>query len=111
MLLASLSCWIIFTLPLGFIQPPVTTCMIQKNNSFFLETPANLKGPRIVKRSIDNKYSTATDSDYLEVAANVVFQRLRRNVDDFFVVNHTLPIAAVTGLFLDLLAFSFDKVN
>lgn len=98
MLLASLSCWIIFTLPLGFIQPPVTTCMLEKNFTFVLAAPTNLKGPRIVKRSIDNKYSTATDSDYLEIAANVVFERLRRNVDDFFVVNHSLPIVAITGI-------------
>ncbi|XP_033218871.1 major facilitator superfamily domain-containing protein 6-A isoform X3 [Belonocnema kinseyi] len=98
MLLASLSCWIIFTLPLGFIQPPVTTCMIEKNYSYYLSAPENLKGPRIVKRSINNdELSSATeDTDYLEVAANVVFERVRRNVDDHLLVHHSLPLGGTS---------------
>lgn len=48
LLLASLSCWIIFTLPLGFIQPPPTSCLVKKNHTeYVLETP---KVPRIIKR-------------------------------------------------------------
>jgi len=48
LLLASLSCWIIFTLPLGFIQPPATSCLVKKNyTEYVLETP---KVPRILKR-------------------------------------------------------------
>ena len=99
MLLASLSCWIIFTLPLGFIQPPVTTCMIQKNSSCYLAAPVNSKGPRIVKRSINNdEFSAATeDTDYLEVAANVVFERLRRSADDHLLVyQHSLPLGGTS---------------
>lgn len=48
LLLASLSCWIIFTLPLGFIQPPATSCLVKKNHTeYILETP---KVPQILKR-------------------------------------------------------------
>ncbi|XP_034235369.1 major facilitator superfamily domain-containing protein 6 isoform X2 [Thrips palmi] len=40
LLLCSLSCWIIFTLPLGFIQPPVTSCIKHKNaTDWVLQTP------------------------------------------------------------------------
>lgn len=40
LLLCSLSCWIIFTLPLGFIQPPVTSCIKHKNvTEWVLQTP------------------------------------------------------------------------
>lgn len=38
MLLLSLSAWIIFTLPLGFIQPPPTGCLERQNNSVILKT-------------------------------------------------------------------------
>ncbi|XP_033341634.1 major facilitator superfamily domain-containing protein 6 jef isoform X1 [Megalopta genalis] len=79
-LLASLSCWIIFTLPLGFIQPPPTSCMVPKNNSSYLE--ASNPDRRIVKRSVSSEglYHPAND-DCLEVAENVVFERLRKNED------------------------------
>lgn len=71
--------------------------MLEKNATFIIAPPTTLKGPRIVKRSIDNKYSTATDSDYLEVAANVVFERLRRNTDDLLAFDHSSPLAAAKG--------------
>lgn len=50
LLLASLSCWIIFTLPLGFIQPPATRCIVRKNETtYMLETPM---APRVYKRDV-----------------------------------------------------------
>ncbi|XP_012281438.1 major facilitator superfamily domain-containing protein 6 [Orussus abietinus] len=81
-LLASISCWIIFTLPMGFIQPPATSCMTRKNNTHYLEVPS--PDQRIVKRSadLDEYCQQDEDSEYLEVADNVVFERLRRSVDD-----------------------------
>jgi MFS family permease len=52
MLLASLAAWIIFTLPLGFIQPPATSCIRRVNETFYeLKTP---EVQRILKRSVDN---------------------------------------------------------
>jgi MFS family permease len=52
LLLASMSAWIVFTLPLGFIQPPAEKCIVRYNESFYrLETP---HAPRILKRSVDN---------------------------------------------------------
>ncbi|KAL6257414.1 hypothetical protein P5V15_010986 [Pogonomyrmex californicus] len=81
LLLASLSCWIIFTLPLGFIQPPPTSCMIRINDTPYLE--ASNREQRI-KRSTDlhELYYPENREEYLEVASNVVFERLRRNTDD-----------------------------
>lgn len=80
-LLASLSCWIIFTLPLGFVQPPPTSCMIRVNDTPYLE--ASNREQRM-KRSTDHDelYYSDEKDEYLEVASNVVFERLRRNTDD-----------------------------
>ncbi|XP_076651289.1 major facilitator superfamily domain-containing protein 6 jef isoform X2 [Halictus rubicundus] len=78
-LLASLSCWIIFTLPLGFIQPPATSCMVMRNNTVYLE--ASNPERRIVKRSLNHEELYHTDEDCLEVAENVVFERLRKEDD------------------------------
>ncbi|XP_050594647.1 major facilitator superfamily domain-containing protein 6 isoform X2 [Bombus affinis] len=76
--LASLSCWIIFTLPLAFMQPPATSCWVIRNNTPYLEPP-NPK-LRIVKRSanLDDFYHQ-NDEECLEIADNVVFERLRKN--------------------------------
>lgn len=84
-LLASLSCWILFTLPLGFIQPPPTSCMVRSSNNslitYYLE--ASNREQRIVKRSTDlDEYYHENKDEYLEVASNVVFERLRRNTDN-----------------------------
>lgn len=61
LLLASLAAWIIFTVPLGSIQPPATSCMEIKNNTATLRTPD--VSERIVnKRSInDDQYSYGDD--------------------------------------------------
>lgn len=82
LLLASLSCWIIFTLPLGFVQPPPTSCMVRANETPYLE--ASNREQRIVKRStdLDELYYPENKEEYLEVASNVVFERLRRSTDD-----------------------------
>lgn len=50
LLLASLSAWIIFTVPLGFIQPPPTSCIEIKNDSVYIKT---FERPNIQKRSAD----------------------------------------------------------
>ncbi|XP_067012148.2 major facilitator superfamily domain-containing protein 6 [Anabrus simplex] len=49
LLLASLSAWIIFTLPLGFIQPPATSCLLEKNFTYVLREPDNAQA-NFVKR-------------------------------------------------------------
>ncbi|XP_023247454.1 major facilitator superfamily domain-containing protein 6 isoform X2 [Copidosoma floridanum] len=59
LLLASLSCWIIFTLPLGFIQPPATSCMLYENHTYYLYIPDS--DQKIVKRSVsirNNQYNS-----------------------------------------------------
>lgn len=51
LLLASLAAWIIFTVPLGSIQPPPTSCMEYNNNTFTLTSPKG--NMRVInKRSI-----------------------------------------------------------
>lgn len=49
--LASLACWIIFTLPLGFIQPPATSCMQRNSTEYVLKTP---EVERLFKREAPN---------------------------------------------------------
>lgn len=52
MLLCSLGAWIVFTLPLGFIQPPATSCIQRVNETYYeLRVPET---PRLLKRSVDN---------------------------------------------------------
>ncbi|OXU27987.1 hypothetical protein TSAR_001286 [Trichomalopsis sarcophagae] len=75
-LLASLSCWIIFTLPLGFIQPPATSCMLYKNHTNYLYIPD--ADQKIVKRSLDNQLSPEifiTDTKFKTVN-NISFNQL-----------------------------------
>jgi hypothetical protein len=69
LLLASLSAWIIFTLPLGFIQPPATSCILKENNTFILKTPAPPE--RMYKREV-NKHtlSLLVDSDLEKLGAS-----------------------------------------
>lgn len=50
LLLASLAAWIIFTVPLGSIQPPATSCMIIKNKTGVLTIPDTSGG--MIKRSV-----------------------------------------------------------
>lgn len=59
LLLASLSAWIIFTVPLGFIQPPATSCLEIKNNSAVLTYPDYSIRTPVNKRSIEY-----VDSDF-----------------------------------------------
>lgn len=40
MLLLSLSCWILFTLPIGYLQPPARNCLKQYGNKVKLELPS-----------------------------------------------------------------------
>ncbi|XP_057668772.1 major facilitator superfamily domain-containing protein 6 isoform X1 [Diorhabda carinulata] len=56
LLLASLASWIVFTVPLGSIQPPATSCMVIKNNTALLTAP-EVKIGRVVitKRSIQTE--------------------------------------------------------
>ncbi|XP_031777363.1 major facilitator superfamily domain-containing protein 6 isoform X2 [Nasonia vitripennis] len=75
-LLASLSCWIIFTLPLGFIQPPATSCMLYKNHTNYLYIPD--ADQKMVKRSLDNQLSPEifiTDTKFRTVN-NISFNQL-----------------------------------
>ncbi|CAH1972942.1 unnamed protein product [Acanthoscelides obtectus] len=55
LLLASLASWIIFTVPLGSIQPPATSCMhVDRNNTAMLTSP-EITVTKISKRSVDDQ--------------------------------------------------------
>ncbi|KAL0269369.1 UNVERIFIED_CONTAM: hypothetical protein PYX00_007127 [Menopon gallinae] len=56
LLLTSLGCWIIFTLPLGFIQPPATSCMERRNNTEYMLRSVNVLRPNIGKREAPYPY-------------------------------------------------------
>ena len=51
MLLASLAAWIIFNVPIGFIHPPATSCLVYNQSGFFIQTPKALKLGNRGKRS------------------------------------------------------------
>ena len=64
LLLTSLSAWIVFTLPLGFIQPPATSCITRVNESYYvLRTP---EVQRLLKRSVDNLQYFLDEEDDME---------------------------------------------
>lgn len=58
MLLGSLAAWIIFNVPIGFIRPPATSCLVYNSSGFFIETPKGLVN-HMSKRSI-------SESDYFD---------------------------------------------
>lgn len=68
LLLASLTSWILFTLPIGFIQPPATSCVTAYNNTAFELKEPQMPSPRIHKRSIGNEDAL---SDLSEVLATI----------------------------------------
>lgn len=53
LLLASLSSWILFTLPLGFIQPPAIKCIVKLNDTEYKLTLPQAPSRRIHKRSVE----------------------------------------------------------
>ncbi|RZF42289.1 hypothetical protein LSTR_LSTR003907 [Laodelphax striatellus] len=74
LLLASLSCWIIFTLPLSFIQPPATLCLVKKNTTTYgLKSPETIQPrDRLVKRDIAGFESTLNgEHDSIETLVNL----------------------------------------
>ena len=53
MLLASLAAWVIFNVPIGFIHPPATSCLVYNQSGFFIETPKSISNR--AKRSISDR--------------------------------------------------------
>jgi len=68
MLLASLAAWIIFNVPIGFIHPPATSCLVYNQSGFFIQTPAALKQSNRAKRS--NLMDDVADVDFLHAPFN-----------------------------------------
>lgn len=70
LLLASLTSWIIFTLPIGFIQPPATNCIQSQNATSFSLIEPQVPSPRIHKRSIGDASNALTDLNEALTAMN-----------------------------------------
>ncbi|GAB0090130.1 major facilitator superfamily domain-containing protein 6-A [Sergentomyia squamirostris] len=95
LLLASLSCWILFTLPLGFIQPPATSCLEKRNESEYeLKVP---QAPRILKRSLDlsdfakfslydgvNEPRTPRSHDHRDASSKITSNNLSQELEEGF---------------------------
>lgn len=64
LLLASLTSWILFTLPLGFIQPPATSCLESFNSTSYELTAPQAPTPRIHKRSAEIVENLLFESNY-----------------------------------------------
>uniref|UniRef100_A0A6B2EE17 Putative transporter n=1 Tax=Phlebotomus kandelakii TaxID=1109342 RepID=A0A6B2EE17_9DIPT len=79
LLLASLSCWILFTLPLGFIQPPAMSCLEKRNETDYeLKIP---QVPRILKRSIPQETAQELEESFGRLADGArQFERVTRSV-------------------------------
>lgn len=68
MLLASLAAWIIFNVPIGFIHPPATSCLVYNQSGFFIQTPKALKQSNRPKRS--SFMDDVDDVDFLHAPFN-----------------------------------------
>lgn len=101
LLLASLTSWILFTLPIGFIQPPATSCIRADNPTTFTLVDPQVPSPRIHKRSIGDTSSALNDDLHDALLAinnnnnNNILNRSRRGIPDFdagispIIVNYT----------------------
>lgn len=90
LLLASIGCWIFFTLPIGFIQPAPTSCLEMKNDTYFeLRTP---RVPRRMKRE-------ALDESYNNYAAQLEesFSNVKGGLDTYTRVTRAAKPPSVTG--------------
>lgn len=74
LLVASLTCWIVFTLPLGFIQPPPAGCMEGINATTYELKQAHAPISRVHKRSVDDDAAAAVHDD----ATDFTERRTRR---------------------------------
>jgi len=71
MLLASLAAWIIFNVPIGFIHPPATSCLVYNQSGFFIQTPKALKLGNRGKRSSGGSFmDDVGDVDFMQAPFN-----------------------------------------
>lgn len=86
MLLVSLGSWIIFTLPVGFIQPPATSCILGHNATSFELTVAQEYSPRFkTKRSIDVADNESREFLAYSTENNAsLFSRQKRSIPPIF---------------------------
>lgn len=75
LLLASLSAWILFTLPLGFIQPPATNCIQKKNaTAYDLILPDKFQSKRSISQlQLDEAFGDQSETAHdLEILSRKV---------------------------------------
>lgn len=61
MLLGSLAAWIVFNVPVGFIRPPATSCLVYNTSGFFIETPKTLLYGYNTVRTVNKRSITSSD--------------------------------------------------
>lgn len=66
MLLGSLAAWIIFNVPVGFIRPPATSCLVYNATGFYIDTPKELLYGYNTVRNTKVKRSIADGPDSYE---------------------------------------------
>lgn len=85
LLLASLTSWILFTLPIGFIQPPATSCIRANSPTSFSLVEPQVTSPRIHKRSVGDTSAALSEFNDALLAIgnnnnNNLLNRTRRDV-------------------------------
>lgn len=80
LLLMTVASWIVFTLPVGFIHPPVVSCKFWNGSTYLLQEPGYMKQKQIEKRSIEEDLFLE-DSSMDNRTEEVVVVRVKR--DDY----------------------------
>ncbi|KAL1460577.1 hypothetical protein WDU94_012553 [Cyamophila willieti] len=78
-LLVSLSCWIIFTLPLGFIQPPATSCIIKNHTEYILAVPDRSLYKRTIRSVDEGSFQSSDNSEGLVDDGSEYLVRITRS--------------------------------
>lgn len=93
LLLASIGCWIFFTLPIGFIQPAPTSCLVMRNDTYFeLKTP--MAPTRRMKRE-----ALSEDAQHSSLAAQLEesFSSVKGGLDTYTRVTRAAKPLSVSG--------------
>lgn len=93
LLLGSIGCWLIFTLPIGFIQPAPTSCLVMRNDTYF-----ELKVPQAPRR-MNKREAVWGDSHSSSLASQLEesFSNVHGGLDTYTRVTRAAKPLSVTG--------------
>lgn len=100
MLLFSLSCWIVFTLSLAFVQPPASSCIKFHNSSYHvLYTPYSERVKRDISQDVLDNVSVSVTSDWALEKSNGEEEAARyKRENEIEEDPHKLPPGYIVGL-------------